>query len=128
MIFYGILLPVRYLKNTIFFRFSSFYFRKTGKKYKSRGVFDRVGRVTGNTPFFFWASKMRNVFLHVSRAYKTRCISLKLFKRWSEPVAKLEAYHPCRQHVVIILSIFMVMRLLWLPFNDRYGKIMCIMG
>ena len=40
------------MKNTIFFRFSSFYFRKTGKIYYSRGVFDRIGRVTGNIPFF----------------------------------------------------------------------------
>ena len=69
-----------------------------------------------------------NVFLHVSRANKTLCISLNLFKHWSEPVDKIEAYHPYRQYVVIILSIFMMMRLLWLPFNDRYRKIMCIMG
>ena len=73
-------------------------------------------------------SKLRNVFLHVSRANKTRCISLKLFKHLSEPVVKIEAYHPYRQYVVIILSIFMMMRLLWLPFNDRYRKIMCIIG
>ena len=54
--------------------------------------------------------------------------SLKLFKHGSEPVVKIEVYHPYRRYVVIILSIFMMMRLLWLPFNDRYRKIMCIMG
>ena len=73
-------------------------------------------------------SKLRNVFLHVSRAYKTRCICLKLFKHWSEPIVKIEIYHPYRQSVVIILSIFMMMRLLWLPFNDIYRKIVYIMG
>ena len=73
-------------------------------------------------------SKLRDVFLHVSRAYKTRCISIQLFKHWSEPVVKIEAYHPYMQYFVIILSIFMMMRLLWLPFNDRYRKIVCIMG
>ena len=73
-------------------------------------------------------SKLHNVFLYVSRANTTRRISLKLFKHWSEPVVKIEAYHPYRQYVEIILSIFMMMRLLWLPFNDRYRKIMCIMG
>ena len=31
VIFFGILLPVRYLKNKCFFRFSSFYYRKTEK-------------------------------------------------------------------------------------------------
>ena len=73
-------------------------------------------------------SKLRNAFLPVIIAYKTRCICLKLFKHWSEPVAKIEAYHPYRQSVVIILSIFMMMRLLWLPFNNKYRKIMGIMG
>ena len=73
-------------------------------------------------------SKLRNAFLHVSRANKTRCICLKLFKQWSEPIVKIEAYHPYRQFVVIILSIFMMMLFLWLPFNDIYRKIMCIMG
>ena len=73
-------------------------------------------------------SKLRNAFLHVSRAYKTRCICIKLFKHWSEPIIKIEAYHPYRQSVVIILSMFMMMRLLWLPFNDMYRKIMCIKG
>ena len=73
-------------------------------------------------------SKLRNAFLHVSRAYKTRCICLKLFKHCSEPIVKIDAYHPYRQSVVIILSIFMMMRLLWLPFNDRYRENMCIMG
>ena len=73
-------------------------------------------------------SKLRNAFLHVSRAYKTRCICLKLFKHWSEPIAKIEAYQLYRQSVVIILSIFMMMRLLWLPFNDTCRKILCIMG
>ena len=73
-------------------------------------------------------SKLRNAFLHGIIAYKTRCISLKLFKHWSEPIAKIEAYHPYRQSVVIILSIFMMMRLLWLPFNNKYRKIMGIMG
>ena len=63
--------------------------------------------------------KMRNAFLHVSRAYKTRCICLKLFKQWSERIVKIEAYHPYRQSLVIILSIVMMMQLLWLPFNDR---------
>ena len=48
-------------------------------------------------------SKLRNTFLYVSIAYKTR---RKLFKHWSEPIAKIEAYHPYRQSVVIILSIF----------------------
>ena len=51
-------------------------------------------------------SKLRNAFLHVSRAYKTRCLCLKLFKLWSERIAKIEAYHPYRQSVVIILCIF----------------------
>ena len=73
-------------------------------------------------------SKLRNAFLYVSRAYKTRCICLKLFNHWSGPIAKIEAYHPYRQSVVIILSIFMMIRLLWLPFNDTYREIMCIMG
>ena len=73
-------------------------------------------------------SKLRNAFLHVSRTYKTRCICLKLFKHWSEPIAKIEAYHSYRQSVVIILSIFMMMRLLWLPFNDTYRQTMSIMG
>ena len=36
VIFYGILLSVRYLKNKCFFRFSNFYYRKTGKKYLYR--------------------------------------------------------------------------------------------
>ena len=73
-------------------------------------------------------SKLRNAFLHVSRAYKTGWICLKLFKHWSESIVKIDAYHPYRQSDEIILSIFMMMRLLWLPFNDRYRKIMCIMG
>ena len=73
-------------------------------------------------------SNLRKAFLHVSRANKTRCICLKLFQHWSEPIVKIDAYHPYRQSVVIILSIFMRMRLLWLPFNDRYREIMCIMG
>ena len=72
--------------------------------------------------------KLRNAFLHVTRAYNTQCICLKLFEHWSEPIAKIEANHPYRQSVVIILSIFMMMRLLWLPFNDTYSKIMCIIG
>ena len=67
-------------------------------------------------------------FLHVSRAYITRCICLKLFTHWPEAIVKIEAYHPYRQSVVIIFSIVMMMRLLWLPFNDRYWKIICIMG
>ena len=50
--------------------------------------------------------KLRNAFLHVSRAYKTQCICLKLFKHWSEPIPKIEAYHPYRQSVAISLSIF----------------------
>ena len=73
-------------------------------------------------------SKLRNAFLHVSIAYQTRCICLKLFKHWSEPIAKIEAYHSYRQSIVIILSIFMIMRLLWLPFNNKYRKNMGIMG
>ena len=64
--------------------------------------------------------KVGNAFLHVSRAYKTQCICLKLFKHRSEPIAMIEAYHPYRQSVAIILSIFMMMWLLWLPFNDTY--------
>ena len=53
-------------------------------------------------------SKLRNAFLHDCRAkrYKTRCICLKLFKHRSEPFAKIEAYHPYRQSVVSVLSIF----------------------
>ena len=43
-------------------------------------------------------SKCHNAFLHVIRAYKTRCVCLKLFKRWTEPI---EAYHPYRQSVII---------------------------
>ena len=70
-------------------------------------------------------SKLCNAFLHVSRAYKTRCICLKLFKHWSEPIVKIEAYHPYRQSVVIILSIFMMVLFLWLRFNDRHRKIVC---
>ena len=50
--------------------------------------------------------KLRTAFLHVSRAYKTRCICLKLLKHWSEPIVKIEAYNPYRQSLVIILSIF----------------------
>ena len=73
-------------------------------------------------------SKLRNAFLHVSRAYKARCICVNLFRHWSEPIIKIEAYNPYRQSVVIILSVFMMMRLLWLPFNDIYRKIMCIKG
>ena len=64
-------------------------------------------------------SKLRNAFLHASSSYKTLCICLKLFKHWSEPIVKIEVYHPYRQYVVIILSIFMMMRLLSLPFNGR---------
>ena len=67
-------------------------------------------------------SKLRNAFLHVCRAYKTQCICLKVLKHWSEPIAKIEAYQPYRQPVVIILSIFMMMQLLWLPFNDTYWE------
>ena len=70
-------------------------------------------------------SKLRNAFLHASRA---ESICFKLFKHWSELIAKIEAYHPYRQSVVIILSILMMMRLLWIPFNDTYRKIMCVMG
>ena len=73
-------------------------------------------------------SKLRNAFLHVCTAYKTRCICLKLFKHWSEPIVKIEAYHPYRQSDVIMLSIIMMMQLLWLPFHERYRKNMCIMG
>ena len=72
-------------------------------------------------------SKLCYAFMHV-RAYKTGCMCLKLFKHWSEPIVKIDAYHPYRQSDEIILSIFMMMGLLWLPFNDRYMKIMCIMG
>ena len=53
---------------------------------------------------------------------------LKLLNHRSEPIVQIEVYHPYKQSVVIILSIFMMMRLLWLPFHDRYRKIMCIMG
>ena len=52
----------------------------------------------------------------------------KLFKHWSEHVVKVDAYHSYMQSVRIILSTFMKIRLLWLPFNDSYRKIMCIMG
>ena len=55
-------------------------------------------------------SKLHNAFMHVRRPYKTQTICLKLFKHWSEPIVKIEAYH------------LMTMRLLWLPFNDRYMK------
>ena len=55
-------------------------------------------------------------------------ICLKLFKHWSESIAEIEAYHPYRQSVVIILSTFMMMWLLWLLFNDTYRRIMSIMG
>ena len=71
-------------------------------------------------------SKLCNAFLHVSIAYKTRRNCLKLFKHWSEPIVKIEAYHPYRQSDVIILSIIMMMQLLWLPFHDRYRKICVI--
>ena len=73
-------------------------------------------------------STLRSAVLHVSRAYRTRCICLKLFKHWSEPIVMIEAYHTYRQFVVIILSIFMIIRLLGLPFIVRYGMIMCIIG
>ena len=72
-------------------------------------------------------SKLRNAFLHVSSAYKTLGICLKMFKHWSEPIVKIEAYHPYRQSVEIILSIFMKM-LLWLLFNNKYRKIKYIVG
>ena len=38
-------------------------------------------------------SKLFNAFLHVRRANNTGCIYLKLFKHWSEPIVKIEAYH-----------------------------------
>ena len=60
-------------------------------------------------------AKMRNAFLHASRA-------LKLFKHWLEPIIKIEENYPYRQFVEIILSIFMKMRLLGIPFNDKYRK------
>ena len=68
-------------------------------------------------------SKSRNAFLNVRRAYKTRCICLKLFKLCSETIFKTEACDPYRQSDEIVLFIFMTMRLLWLPLNDRYRKI-----
>ena len=52
----------------------------------------------------------------------------KLFKHLSEHVVKVDGYHPNMHSVRIILSTFMKMRLLWVPFNDSKRKIMCIMG
>ena len=49
--------------------------------------------------------KLRNAFLDVSRACTTGCICLKLFKHWSEPIVKIEVYHPYRKSVKIIVSI-----------------------
>ena len=37
----------------------------------------------------------------------------------TEPIVKIEAYYLYRQFIDIIMLIFMTMRLLWLPFNDR---------
>ena len=62
-------------------------------------------------------AKLHNAFLQDSGPYITRCIRLKLFNHWSEPIVKIEAYHPYRQFIEIILSIFMMMQLLWLPLN-----------
>ena len=71
-------------------------------------------------------SKLCNAFVHVSTADKTRCICLKLFKHGSEPIVKIEAYHPYRQSDVIILSIIMMIQLLWLLFQIDIGKL-CVL-
>ena len=68
-------------------------------------------------------SKLCNDFCMLVQPKKTRCICLKLFKHWSEPIFKIEAYHPYRQSFEIILSIFIMLQLLWLPFCDIYRKI-----
>ena len=66
--------------------------------------------------------------LNLQTPLSCKITSKLLFKQWSEPIVKIETYHPYRQFVEIIWSISMSLRLLWLPFNGRYKKPQYIMG
>ena len=69
-------------------------------------------------------SKLHNVILHVTGAYK--------LKAFTEKYVYIFARNYCLDHykesVKFILSIIVTMWLLWLQFDDTYRKITLIMG
>ena len=100
-----ILLPVRYLKNTIFFRFSSFYFSENRKKIIRVGEFltGSVGPGYRKHSFFFFFCLSELTEVHVF-LYDFIIIYTKQQELMYGPITLFSSLQ-CNQNVTRILSI-----------------------